>query len=209
MLSTWFTPRLSATLATFSFAAAALAALLVCAGCATHPRSSGSDLAASDPVEAERLAVEAGRLLESDPSAAESLLRKAIALDPHCGIAYNNLGTLQLDGRVSATGPDLYGAAESFQTAARLLPGRADPRVNLGLVTERAGRFDDALAAYASAVESAPSHIGAVQALTSLEIRYGKSTAQTTDRLKTIAVQGTDSTWRSWARDQLLRTGRQ
>lgn len=209
MHSTWFTSRLSTALATFSLAVAALATLLVCAGCASHPHSSGPDLAASDPVEAERLAIEAGRLLESAPSAAEAILRKAIALDPYCGIAYNNLGTLQLDGRVSSTGPDLYAAAESFQTAARLLPGRADPRVNLGLVMERAGRLDDALRAYGSAVESAPSHIGAVQALTSLEIRCGKSTEQTRERLKMIAVQGTDTSWRSWARDQLLRTSHQ
>jgi Tfp pilus assembly protein PilF len=160
-----------------------------------------------EPARAERLAIEAGGLLATDPATAEKLLREALALDPCCGIAYNNLGSLQLEGGVSGAGADLYAAAESFQTAAKLLPGRADPRVNLGLVMERAGRFDDALAAYGTAVECDPSNVPAIQALTSLEIRCGKRTEQTRERLKVIALRGSDQSWRGWARDWLVRSG--
>lgn len=151
--------------------------------------------------------MEAGGILATDPAKAEKLLREALGLDPCCGIAHNNLGSLLLKGAPSGTGPDLYAAAESFQTAAKLLPGRADPRVNLGIVMERAGRLDDALSAYASAVECDPSSIAAIQALTSLEVRCEKRTEQTRERLKTIALRGSDESWRGWARDWLVRSG--
>lgn len=209
MRSTQSQPRTPIAFTAFCCALWHLATLLVFGGCASSPTPSATDLRAFDPTEAERLAIEAGRLIDADPKAAEALLQRAILLDPHCGVAHNNLGTLQFSGKASAMEPDLFAAAESFQTAARLLPGRADPRVNYGLVMERAGRHDDALAAYSSAVESAPSHLGAVQALTSLEIRTGRLTGQTRERLKTIASQGTDTTWRTWARDKLLRAGDQ
>lgn len=157
--------------------------------------------------QANLLATQAGSLLETDPAQAEQLLQQALTLDPYCGTAHNNLGTIALQGLPPRKGPDLYSAAESFQTASKLLPGRADPRMNLGLVMERAGRLQDALEAYRSAIEASPGHIPSMQALTSLEVRLDKTNDQTRAHLQTIALQGTDETWRNWAKNRLIRSG--
>ena len=110
-------------------------------------------------------------------------------------------------GRPPSNQPDLFAAAENFQAACRLMPGRAAPRLNLGLVMERAGRLDDALSAYQSAVDCGPGDLPSVQALTSLELRIARTSEATRNRLSLIAVQGTDAQWRAWAKDQLLRSG--
>jgi Tfp pilus assembly protein PilF len=171
-----------------------------CAANPQHPATVESNTSDSR-TEAEALAIRAGALIATDRPAAESLLHEALTKDPYCGIAHNNLGTLHL----TANPPDLFAAAESFQTAAKLMPGRPDPHMNLGLVMERAARLDEALAAYTSAVEAAPGNMPAIQALTSLEIRLGKSSEQTHERLKAIALGGTSSAWRSWAQERLLQ----
>jgi Tfp pilus assembly protein PilF len=135
-------------------------------------------------------------------------LLEAIEVDAFCGTAHNNLGVLYLGGVLPDRGVDLFAAAESFQLAAKLLPGRPDPRMNLGLVMERAGRLDDALLAYRSAVEASPSHMPSIEALTSLEIRVGKTDSDMRARLGRIALGGTTDDWRQWARDRLLRIER-
>ena len=192
-----------------SFTAIMLSAAIIVAGCANRPSTAEPvQSTASDPAAAESLAVQAGQILEADPAKAEQILREALALDPACGIAYNNLGVLAMRTSPSRTEPDLFTAAENFQAAARLMPGRPDPRVNLGLVMERAGRLDDALAAYSAAVDASPSHLPSIQALTSLEYRLDRTNARTNERLKSISIHGTDPLWRCWAKDKLLRQGR-
>ncbi|MBX9926416.1 MAG: tetratricopeptide repeat protein [Hyphomicrobiaceae bacterium] len=184
----------------------ALLTLLLLSACASQrPGLASGESAIPDPAAAEQLAVHAGRLLESDPIKAEEMLQDAVRLDPACGVAYNNLGVIAMKGPSNSAIPDLFAAAEYFQAAARLMPGRPDPRMNLGLVMERAGRLDDALAAYASAVDASPNHFPSLQALTSLEFRLDRTTTRTIDRLKAISLQSPDSAWRVWAKDKLLR----
>ncbi|CAN5830769.1 hypothetical protein BH11PLA1_BH11PLA1_01450 [soil metagenome] len=175
------------------------------AGCARAlaSRSTGAEL--SDPSAANALAVRGGELIESDPEKARELLDRALALDPYCGIARNNLGALALQGGASGGAPDLFAAAENFQSAAMLMPGNPAPRLNLGLVMERAGLQEEALGAYTTAVEIAPAHIASVQALTSLELRMARESTETRARLKTIALRGTSAEWRAWAKDRLGR----
>jgi len=173
----------------------------VIAGCSTtktSPYLPGNDRG-RHPARAEQLNQEAAAIIESHPERAEKLLREALAADLYHGPAHNNLGTLLL-----AKG-QLYDASEEFQWAAKLLPGHPDPRMNLALTLEIAGRTDEALSTYRTALELYPEHIGSIQALTRLQIRMGALDDRTPSNLATIALRGETEQWRSWARLEMAR----
>ncbi len=97
----------------------------------------------------------------------------------------------------------------SFTWARKLMPGHPDPRMNLAMTLESAGRTDKALAAYGTALGVAPEHIAAMQAMASLQLRTGKVDDRTPDMLREIALRGDDESWRTWAQGQLaMREGR-
>jgi len=85
------------------------------------------------------------------------------------------------------------------------MPGHPDPRVNLALTLERAGRTDDAIGAYQTAMEVYPDHLAAMQGLASLQLRTGRADAHTPHYLSEIAMRTDDADWREWARTQLLK----
>ncbi|MBX3316165.1 MAG: hypothetical protein KF902_04790 [Phycisphaeraceae bacterium] len=81
--------------------------------------------------------------------------------------------------------------------------------MNLAMTLESAGRNDEVLAADGTALEVAPEHIAAMQAMASLQIRTDKADDRTLDMLREIALRGDDESWRSWAQGQLaMREGR-
>jgi Tfp pilus assembly protein PilF len=188
-----------------TFAVALAAVWLACTGCArTH-----SAAPADQPAQAGPLALSAGALMDSDPARARALLESALRIDVDCGEAHNNLGSMALlpDPPTSTPDarPDLFTAADHLQSAARLLPGRPDPLMNLGLIYERAGRLSDAQGAYMRALERDPQHVPSAQALTSLEVRTSATNDTTRARLEMIALRGTTAHWRAWAADRLRR----
>jgi tetratricopeptide (TPR) repeat protein len=179
---------------------------------------------ARDPLEAQRLTLLAAELLEHDDAAldsaklehlkiktpapktdasgrpllprpdlveAEKLLRQALGADLYHGPAHNDL---------------LYEAAGEFEWARKLMPGHPDPRMNLALTLERAGRYDDALHTYASALEVYPGHIPTLEALTRLQLRHARPDEHTLDHLATLATDGESPQWREWAQKQLSKT---
>lgn len=151
-----------------------------------------------DPRKADELNLRAADHITSEPKLAESLLRHALAADLYHGPAHNNLGVLYLgQGK-------LYEAAAEFEWARRLMPGHPDPRINLGSVYEKAGRHDDALSAYQSALDAYPEHLQATQSLVRLQIRAGKRDSTTQSRLADLAIRGETPQWREWAKTQLL-----
>ena len=176
--------------------------LLAGAGCSQHATSgpySPQQEAQRDALGAQRLTGEAADLMQRNPARAEALLREALTLDLYHGPAHNNLGVLYLSqGK-------LYEAASEFQWASRLLPGHPDPRINLALVMESAGRTEDALKGYASALEVYPDHIAAIQGLVRLQIKRNRTDGSTKTRLADVALRGTSEQWRTWARDRLNR----
>jgi Tfp pilus assembly protein PilF len=172
------------------------------AGCAaTKPPGPYSPMteAGRDPAVSQRLTQEAAKLIVSDPGRAESLLREALNADLYNGPAHNNLGALYL-----AQGK-LYESAGEFEWARKLMPGHPDPRMNLALVLERAGRTDEALATYATALEVYPEHIPTMQALTRLQLRAGRTDDRTAHMLDEVALRGETQAWRDWARFQRAR----
>jgi len=130
---------------------------------------------------------------------AEGLLRQALAADLYFGPAHNNLGVIYLqEGKY-------YEAAGEFEWARRLLPGHPDPRVNLAMTLETAGRSDDAIATYRTALEVYPDYIAAAQGLARLQLKNGKADEKTPALLRVIAMQGETPEWREWAKGELTR----
>jgi tetratricopeptide (TPR) repeat protein len=174
-------------------------------GCAaTAPAASGPYQSQAesqrDNAKAQRLTLEAAELMTKDPAQAEALLREALTADLYHGPAHNNLGVLHL----KMDPPQLYEAASEFEWARKLMPGHPDPRVNLAMTLEQAGRTDDALDVYQTALEVYPRYLPAVQGLARLQIRSGKPDERTAALLEEIAMRGETQSWRDWARRQQL-----
>ena len=119
------------------------------AGCSTTNRDPyrTSNAEQRNPLEAQRLTQKAAAQMQEDPESAETLLLDALTADLYHGPAHNNLGVLLLGKG------DLYGAANEFEWARKLMPGHPDPRVNLSLTLERAGRTDEAMKTYERILE--------------------------------------------------------
>lgn len=176
-----------------------LVGLLSLAGCTSHTASPYEPLAEvnRNPAEADRLNAKAAAVMDSDPTEAEKLLREALTQDLYHGPAHNNLGVLYLKRN------DLYSAASEFQWSRTLMPGHPDPRMNLALTLESAGRTDEAIATYKTALEVYPNHLQTTQALARIQVRAGKADAGTTALLEEIAMRGETQKWKEWARVRL------
>ncbi len=175
--------------------------LALIAGCASAhgpytPPTEGS----RDTVKAQELTRKAVGCLDSDPAKSESLLREALTADLFFAPAHNDLGILFLRRG------ELYSAAEEFEWAKKLTPGNPEPRVNLALTLEKAGRVDDALSAYASALEVCTQYMPAMQGKARLEVKSGRSDENTHALLREIAMAGESERWREWARGQLAKS---
>ncbi len=172
-----------------------LAALL--GGCAS---TGGPDGPYTTPTEASRSTAEAERLnrqaadmLSTHPAKAEELLRAALTADLFFGPAHNNLGVVYLKQK------KLYEAANEFEWARKLMPGHPDPRVNLALALETAGRTGEALASYSSALEVWPNYLPALEGIASLTLRAGdRRDPRLAAWLSEISLRG-EPAWSSWA----------
>ncbi len=172
----------------------------VLTGCATSngpyaPQSESS----RDSAKAQALTQRAAAIMDKDPAKAESLLRDALTADLYHGPAHNDLGVLFLKKSL------LFEAAGEFEWARKLMPGHPDPRMNLALTLERAGRVDEALTAYASALEVYEGHLPTIEAMTRLRIKSGRTDEKTKSMLEEIAFKGETPHWREWARGQLTK----
>ncbi len=176
-----------------------LALVLVgCRAAGTGPYAPGSQ-AQRDPVRAQELSARAADLIGTDAVAAEALLREALGADLFFGPAHNNLGVVYLkQGK-------LYEAAGEFEWARKLMPGPPDPRMNLALTLEQAGKADEAIATYKTALEVWPGHIGSIEALAKLNVEGGRSDPELAGWLEEIATRGETERWREWARGERSR----
>ena len=185
-----------------SLASALSVMLLAISGCA-QSRTSGPYAGGEpvrDPQRARELHTEASEMLSRDPKQAEVLLRQALDADLYHGPSHNNLGVLLLkQGK-------LYEAAGEFEWARKLMPGHPDPRVNLAMTLERAGKTDEALLAYDTALEVFPNYLPALQGKAMIQVSTGQFDESTRVMLSEIALRG-DADWREWAQRQQGRRG--
>jgi tetratricopeptide (TPR) repeat protein len=179
---------------------ACLGGFLGGAGCTSDPPVgpySPPSEADRDTTRAEQLNREAADLMSAEPERAEALLREALTADLFFGPAHNNLGVLFLKQ------DKLYEAANEFEWAKKLLPGHPDPRVNLALVMERAGRTVEALAGYEAALEVWPNYLPALQGLASLTLRAGdRDDPRLQGWLEDISLRG-EANWSGWAQARM------
>lgn len=207
------------------FALTTLVPLVLLASCQSGPNTAYTPLEPErrDTSKADALNQQAAALMDDDPEKAETLLREALATDLYHGPAHNNLGVLFLkQGK-------LYEAAGEFEWASKLLPGHPDPRLNLSLTLESAGRYEQAADHARTAVQVNPGHIASMQQLTKLELRHPRIAGNASSvgfagiqsstipgfavdladrrslrtRLEEIALRGDTPEWRDWARLQL------
>jgi Tfp pilus assembly protein PilF len=173
---------------------------LLALGCRSAEPAQGpystSEQGVRQTAEAERIMKQAADLILSDPAQAEALLRQALSKDLFFGPAHNNLGVVYLKQ------DRLYDAASEFEWARKLMPGHPDPRLNLAITLERAGREEDATAAYTAALEVYPDYLPAIQGLARQLVRTGGSDERLDDWLREIAMRSTDPAWREWARGE-------
>jgi Flp pilus assembly protein TadD len=155
-----------------------------------------------DTTAAELLSRQGADAIATDLPRAESLLREALTKDLFHGPAHNNLGVVFLKQ------DKLYEAANEFEWARKLLPNSPDPRVNLALVMERAGRREEAFRAFESALEVAPDCLAAIQGASLSAVKDGRDESRLGGWLHTIQLRGESDQWRAWATEQSTRGGR-
>lgn len=184
------------------------AAMLAAAGCGKRPgpadgnyetisEAPNRDTAAAKKQHAKALeALEAGNLRD-----AEKQLKAALAADLMFGLAHNNLGTVYFKQE------KFYLAAWEFQYAAKLMPSKADPRNNLGLVFETVGRLADAAKWYDQALALAPESSEVTANLARIYIRTNRKDEKTRQLLAKIILKDPRPQWVTWARDHLSRLG--
>ena len=180
---------------------AALCSALLLAGCVSSPTGPYNPLAAAQrsTTRAEALNREAADLLLGDPAKAETLLRAALSADLFFGPAHNNLGVVFLGQE------KLYEAANEFEWARKLMPGHPDPRVNLGIALDRAGRAGDAIESFEAALQVWPDYLPAVQGIALATVRAGRDDERLGGWLETIAQRCDEARWRDWARIRRAR----
>ncbi len=182
----------------------ACAALAGCAQSQRSPRRAYQTIPANpgrDADRADRDNAQAVDFIEKgDVDKAEAALKRALAADVSHGPAHNNLGTVHLQrGKY-------YLAAWEFQYATKLMPTQPQPRNNLGLLYERVGRLDDAVAWYGKALDLEPDNPLFLGNSARARIRRGDVGQEVRDLLTKLIEVDVRPEWVAWAQQQLLLT---
>lgn len=157
---------------------------------------------ATDPTRNTQLAKEitaiATTLLEDENlHDAETQFKEALVADVFFGPAHNNLGSVYYKQK------KYYLAAWEFQYAAKLMPNHAEPKNNLALVLETAGKPAQATKYYEQALEIQPDNPKIIANLAKLYVKQKQFSPQTRELLNEIILKDTRSEWTAWAKEQI------
>jgi tetratricopeptide (TPR) repeat protein len=128
---------------------------------------------------------------------AENLLNEALVADVRYGPAHNSLGM------VYYLQDKLYLAAWEFEYAAKLMPEHAQPYNNLGLVYERAGKYEEAISYYSMAMSRDDDDPQVIGNLVRARLTTGEKGSDLKTMISDLALYHPDPTWQQWARDQV------
>ena len=137
-----------------------------------------------------------------DYSAAETILKRALASDVMYGPAHNNLGLVYFQQS------KMYLAAWEFQYAIKLMPSDPRARNNLGLIFENTGKLDKAVESYDAAMQQEPDNPEFVGNLARARLRRRDSGQEVSQLLQKVASFDTRPEWSTWAREQLVLMNR-
>jgi len=129
---------------------------------------------------------------------AKITLEKALDADITFGPAHNNLGTVYLHEN------NIYLAAWEFQYASKLMPYQPEPRSNLGLAMEAAGKFDAAIDDYDEALKMDPDNPQFLGNDARARIRRGEHDTKVRELLMQLVYVDTRPEWVDWAREKLV-----
>jgi len=153
----------------------------------------------SDTARAENVkAVDA--IEKGDYTAAETHLKSALTADIMFGPAHNNLGKVYYHQN------KLYLAAWEFEYAAKVMPFQAEPKSNMGLVFEAAGKLDQAVTQYTEALKLEPENPELIGNDVRARIRRGDNDAEVHRLLEKVVMLDTRPEWVDWARKHLAIT---
>lgn len=133
----------------------------------------------------------------SEWHAADAALQRALAADIMFGPAHNNLGKVYYHDN------KLYLAAWEFEYAAKLMPHQVEPRNNIGLIFEAAGKWNDAIDNYNKALALEPENPEVVGNAARTHIRRGDTGPEVRDLLTKLVMVDTRPEWADWARKRL------
>lgn len=182
------------------------AAVLAMAGCASH---SAEDVATgpyrtvrAEPrrdTDAAKIANQAGldHLAKGELDKAAEAFGRALTADVEFGPAHNNLGLVYLKQK------DWYTAAREFDFACKLMPRRAEPRGNLGLVYEEAGETDRAVTYYREAISLDGDNVRFRANLVRALMIRGERTDEVRKLLQQVIEKDARVEWQVWAKQQL------
>ena len=132
---------------------------------------------------------------------AEKQLNEALQADLLCGPAHNNLGVVHFRQQ------RFYLAAWEFQYAAKLMPGKAEPRNNLGMVFEAVGKLGDAAKWYEEAHKLEPETVEVIGNLARILVRTNRGDHRTRELLEEVVLRDQRPDWVTWARERLALMG--
>jgi len=135
---------------------------------------------------------------DSDLAKAENHLQRALTADANFGPAHNTLGTVYFMQR------KLYLAAWEYQYALKLMPERAEPLSNLGLVYENASNLQQAIMYYELSYEIDPQNPHIIGNLARALIRSGESSDRINALLQDLLMYDLRSEWVAWAKEILV-----
>lgn len=121
------------------------------------------------------------------------ILNKSLDADDMFAPTHNNLGYIYLKKK------QFYNAACSFEAVIKLNPLAPEPRYNLGLVYERAGRLDEAVDRYDQAHRFSPANPQFLAALINARLKRGDRDKEITQLLQELVLKETRPEWREWA----------
>jgi len=139
---------------------------------------------------------------KGDWPAAETALQQALAADIMFGPAHNNLGKVYYHQK------KLYLAAWEFEYAAKLMPHQAEPKNNIGLIFETAGKWNDAVDNYTDAMAIEPDNPELIGNAARARIHRGDTGPQVSDLLNKLVMIDTRPEWVAWARKRLVLMSR-
>ena len=136
-------------------------------------------------------------LMAGDTQRANQLFSSALEADQTFGPAWNNLGRICFDAQ------NYYAAALKFQKAAEFMPEHGDPPNNLGLVMEAAGRTEDAISYFETAVSINGNNPVYLANLIRVRLQRGDPPEMLRAEIHQLRFVEHRPEWRDWVNDHV------